>query len=112
MAVQHVEIIRFIVCFFSLLLIAVSEVHSSMGKAVQMYCSGDWDPKRVPEGTECLEPLLAAASSHLPSQPPRSFTGENITEPITSLITHQSFRKVSIVKVDLTRGYLHALRPS
>uniref|UniRef100_A0A3Q1J7J4 long-chain-fatty-acid--CoA ligase n=1 Tax=Anabas testudineus TaxID=64144 RepID=A0A3Q1J7J4_ANATE len=62
------------VVFGSELIDAVSEVHSSMGKAVQMYCSGDWDPKRVPEGTECLEPLLAAASSHLPSQPPRSFT--------------------------------------
>ncbi|XP_034458037.1 long-chain fatty acid transport protein 4 isoform X2 [Hippoglossus hippoglossus] len=53
---------------------AVCEVHSSMGKAVQTFCSGDWDPKRVPQGTECLEPLLAAAPSHLPSRPLRCFT--------------------------------------
>lgn len=56
-------------------LIAVSEVHSSMGKAVKMFCSGDWDPKRVPQGTECLEPLLEGAPSHLPSRPQRCFTG-------------------------------------
>ncbi|KAF3848942.1 hypothetical protein F7725_015439 [Dissostichus mawsoni] len=53
---------------------AVSGVHSSMGKKVQMFCSGDWDPKRVPEGTECLEPLLDAAPTHLPSRPQRCFT--------------------------------------
>lgn len=58
-----------------LLLTAVSEVHSSMGKAVQMFCSGDWDPKRVPQGTECLEPLVAGAPSHLPPRPDRSFIG-------------------------------------
>lgn len=57
--------------------IAVSEIHSSTGKAVQMFCSGDWDPKRVPQGTECLEPLLAAAPSHLPRHPPRCFTGKH-----------------------------------
>ncbi|KAK5878781.1 hypothetical protein CesoFtcFv8_024159 [Champsocephalus esox] len=53
---------------------AVSGVHSSMGKKVQMFCSGDWDPKRVPQGTECLEPLLDAAPTHLPSRPQRCFT--------------------------------------
>uniref|UniRef100_A0AAQ5ZF71 long-chain-fatty-acid--CoA ligase n=1 Tax=Amphiprion ocellaris TaxID=80972 RepID=A0AAQ5ZF71_AMPOC len=45
------------VVFGSELTDAVSEVHSSMGKAVQMFCSGDWDPKRLPQGTECLETL-------------------------------------------------------
>uniref|UniRef100_A0A8C6VZN4 Arachidonate--CoA ligase n=1 Tax=Nothobranchius furzeri TaxID=105023 RepID=A0A8C6VZN4_NOTFU len=53
------------VIFGSELIDAVSEVHSSMGKAVQMFCSGDWDPKRVPQGTECLEPLLAKHLSYL-----------------------------------------------
>uniref|UniRef100_A0A672J2P5 Arachidonate--CoA ligase n=1 Tax=Salarias fasciatus TaxID=181472 RepID=A0A672J2P5_SALFA len=62
------------VIFGSELTDAVSEVHSSMGKAVQMLCSGDWDPKRVPQGTECLEPLLADAPSHLPRRPQRCFT--------------------------------------
>lgn len=65
-------------CVF-LSLVAVSEVHSSMGRAVQMFCSGDWDPKRVPQGTECLDTLLADAPSHLPSRPQRCFTGENDT---------------------------------
>uniref|UniRef100_A0A8C4IJ43 long-chain-fatty-acid--CoA ligase n=1 Tax=Dicentrarchus labrax TaxID=13489 RepID=A0A8C4IJ43_DICLA len=41
---------------------------------VQMFCCGDWDAKRVPQGTECLEPLLDAAPSHLPSRPQRCFT--------------------------------------
>uniref|UniRef100_A0A7N6AN74 long-chain-fatty-acid--CoA ligase n=1 Tax=Anabas testudineus TaxID=64144 RepID=A0A7N6AN74_ANATE len=54
------------VVFGSELIDAVSEVHSSMGKAVQMYCSGDWDPKRVPEGTECLEPLLLLPLREIP----------------------------------------------
>ena len=53
------------------------EVHTSMGKQVQMFCCGDWDPKRVPQGTECLEPLLDAASSHRPTEPQRSFTGQS-----------------------------------
>ncbi|GAA6100010.1 long-chain fatty acid transport protein 4 [Tachysurus ichikawai] len=52
----------------------MSEVNSSMGKSVKLFCSGDWDPKRVPEGTECLEPLLQAAPTHKPSQPQRGFT--------------------------------------
>lgn len=53
---------------------AMSEVHSSMRKAVQMLCSGEWDPKRMPEGTECLETLLESAPSHLPRRPDRCFT--------------------------------------
>lgn len=48
-----------------------------MGKAVQMFCSGDWDHKRVPQGTENLDSLLDAAPSHLPMRPQRCFTGEN-----------------------------------
>lgn len=58
-------------------LAAVCEVHNSMGKAVQMFCSGDWDHKRVPQGTENLDWLLDAAPSHLPTRPPRCFTGES-----------------------------------
>lgn len=58
-----------------------------MGKAVHMFCCGDLDPKRVPQGTECLEPLLDDAPSHLPSRPQRCFTGEN-TVPITPLVTN------------------------
>lgn len=48
-----------------------------MGKAVQVFCSGDWDPKRVPQGTENLDSLLDGAPSHLPMRPQRCFTGEN-----------------------------------
>lgn len=48
-----------------------------MGKAVQMFCSGAWDHKRVPQGTENLDLLLDAAPSHLPVRPQRCFTGEN-----------------------------------
>nr|XP_046160928.1 long-chain fatty acid transport protein 4-like [Oncorhynchus gorbuscha] len=62
------------VVFGSELTEAVCEVHSSMGKTVQMLCSGDWDPKRVPTGTECLEPLLDDAPTHLPIRPDRCFT--------------------------------------
>ncbi|XP_020340415.1 long-chain fatty acid transport protein 4 [Oncorhynchus kisutch] len=62
------------VVFGSELTEAVCEVHCSMGKTVQMLCSGDWDPKRVPTGTECLEPLLDAAPTHLPIRPDRCFT--------------------------------------
>uniref|UniRef100_A0A673WXE2 Arachidonate--CoA ligase n=1 Tax=Salmo trutta TaxID=8032 RepID=A0A673WXE2_SALTR len=62
------------VVFGSELTEAMCEIHSSMGKTVQMLCSGDWDPKHVPVGTECLEPLLDAAPTHLPSRPDRCFT--------------------------------------
>ncbi|XP_012689593.2 long-chain fatty acid transport protein 4 [Clupea harengus] len=62
------------VVFGSELTDALCEVHSSMGKTVGLLCSGDWDPKRVPEGTELLEPLLDAAPNHQPSPPDRGFT--------------------------------------
>uniref|UniRef100_A0A9J8BZA1 Arachidonate--CoA ligase n=1 Tax=Cyprinus carpio carpio TaxID=630221 RepID=A0A9J8BZA1_CYPCA len=62
------------VVFGSELTDAMCEVHSSMGKTVELLCSGEWDPKRVPEGTEHLEPLLEATSTNQPSQPDRSFT--------------------------------------
>ncbi|XP_010875663.1 long-chain fatty acid transport protein 4 isoform X2 [Esox lucius] len=62
------------VVFGSELTEAVCEVHSSMGKTVQMLCSGDLDSKRVPVGTESLEPLLDASPCHLPSRPDRCFT--------------------------------------
>lgn len=41
-----------------------------------MFCSGDWDPKRVPPGSEDLDSLLDAAPSRLPRRPQRCFTGE------------------------------------
>uniref|UniRef100_A0A672KE41 Long-chain-fatty-acid--CoA ligase n=1 Tax=Sinocyclocheilus grahami TaxID=75366 RepID=A0A672KE41_SINGR len=62
------------VVFGSELTDAMCEVHSSMGKTVKLLCSGEWDPKRVPEGTEHLEPLLEATSTNQPRQPDRSFT--------------------------------------
>ncbi|XP_026864199.2 long-chain fatty acid transport protein 4 isoform X1 [Electrophorus electricus] len=62
------------VIFGSELSEAMCEIHSSMDKAVKLFCSGDWDPKRVPEVTECLEPLLDSAPTHTPSQPQRGFT--------------------------------------
>ncbi|XP_062409847.1 long-chain fatty acid transport protein 4 [Sardina pilchardus] len=62
------------VVFGSELTEALCEVHSSMGKTVSLLCSGDFDSKKVPQGTERLEPLLDAAPSHLPSQPDRGFT--------------------------------------
>uniref|UniRef100_A0A673X8F8 Arachidonate--CoA ligase n=1 Tax=Salmo trutta TaxID=8032 RepID=A0A673X8F8_SALTR len=51
-----------------------SELTEGEERGVQMLCSGDWDPKHVPVGTECLEPLLDAAPTHLPSRPDRCFT--------------------------------------
>uniref|UniRef100_A0A8C4YXP9 long-chain-fatty-acid--CoA ligase n=1 Tax=Gadus morhua TaxID=8049 RepID=A0A8C4YXP9_GADMO len=62
------------VVFGSELTSAMCEVHASMESTVQMFCSGDWDPQQVPQGTECLEPLLEAAKTHLPSRPDRCFT--------------------------------------
>ncbi|XP_016374264.1 long-chain fatty acid transport protein 4-like [Sinocyclocheilus rhinocerous] len=62
------------VVFGSELTDAMCEVHSSMGKTVKLLCAGEWDPKRVPEGTEHLEPLLEATSTNQPRQPDRSFT--------------------------------------
>ncbi|MBN3278882.1 S27A4 protein, partial [Polyodon spathula] len=43
-------------------------------QSVKLFCSGDWDPSKVPEETERLEPLLDAAPSHKPSPPNRGFT--------------------------------------
>ncbi|XP_062869788.1 long-chain fatty acid transport protein 4 [Trichomycterus rosablanca] len=62
------------VVFGSELTEAMCEIHSSMGKTVKLFCSGDWDPKRVPNGTECLEPLLDAAPTYKPRPPQRGFT--------------------------------------
>uniref|UniRef100_A0A6Q2XKX4 Arachidonate--CoA ligase n=1 Tax=Esox lucius TaxID=8010 RepID=A0A6Q2XKX4_ESOLU len=50
------------VVFGSELTEAVCEVHSSMGKTVQMLCSGDLDSKRVPVGTE-ISPLSLCVCS-------------------------------------------------
>lgn len=55
-----------------------------MGKAVQMFCSGDWDSRRVPQGTENLDLLLDAAPSHLPTRPQRCFTGGLILVPLSA----------------------------
>lgn len=67
-----------------------------MGKAVQMFCSGDWDHKRVPQGTENLDSLLDAAPSHLPTRPQRCFTGENpsLITPLHALIADISTHKL------------------
>ncbi|KAJ8286599.1 hypothetical protein GJAV_G00041000 [Gymnothorax javanicus] len=62
------------VVFGSELTDALCEVHSSMGKTVKLFCSGDCDPGRVPEGTDSLDQLLEAAPSDQPPQPKRSFT--------------------------------------
>lgn len=63
--------------YFSLSsVLAMCEVHSSMGKTVKLFVSGEWDPKRVPVGTEHLDPLLEATSTIQPKQPDRSFTGK------------------------------------
>uniref|UniRef100_A0A668W0Y1 Arachidonate--CoA ligase n=2 Tax=Oreochromis TaxID=8139 RepID=A0A668W0Y1_OREAU len=91
------------VIFGSELTDAVSEVHSSMGKAVQMFCSGDWDPKRVPQGTECLEPLVAGAPSHLPPRPDRSFidrlfyiyTSGTTGMPKAAIVVHSRYYRMA-----------------
>ncbi|XP_036384569.1 long-chain fatty acid transport protein 4 isoform X2 [Megalops cyprinoides] len=62
------------VVFGSELTEAVCEVHNSLGRSVKMFCSGSWDPRRVPEGTEWLDPLLEATPTQQPSQPQRCFT--------------------------------------
>ncbi len=67
----------YFICFSrSFTVSAMCEVHSSMGKTVKLLCSGEWDPERVPEGTEHLEPLLEATSTQQPKGPDRSFTGK------------------------------------
>uniref|UniRef100_A0A673B527 long-chain-fatty-acid--CoA ligase n=1 Tax=Sphaeramia orbicularis TaxID=375764 RepID=A0A673B527_9TELE len=88
------------VVFGSELTDAVSEVHTSMRKAVQMFCSGDWDPKRVPQGTECLEPLLAAAPSHLPSRPQRYrlfyiYTSGTTGMPKAAIVVHSRYYRMA-----------------
>lgn len=62
------------VVFGSELTDAMCEVHSSMGKTVGLLCLGDWDPTRVPDGTDSLEPLLDASPTQQPSLPHRGFT--------------------------------------
>ncbi|XP_063066822.1 long-chain fatty acid transport protein 4 [Engraulis encrasicolus] len=62
------------VVFGSELSEAMCEVHSSMAKRVSLLCCGEWDPRRVPEGTESLEPLLEDAPTHTPTPPDCGFT--------------------------------------
>uniref|UniRef100_A0A3Q4HWY0 Arachidonate--CoA ligase n=1 Tax=Neolamprologus brichardi TaxID=32507 RepID=A0A3Q4HWY0_NEOBR len=87
------------VIFGSELTDAMSEVHSSMGKAVQMFCSGDWDPKRVPQGTECLEPLVAGASSHLPPRPDHRlfyiYTSGTTGMPKAAIVVHSRYYRMA-----------------
>uniref|UniRef100_A0AAY4ADS6 Arachidonate--CoA ligase n=1 Tax=Denticeps clupeoides TaxID=299321 RepID=A0AAY4ADS6_9TELE len=51
------------VVFCSELSEAICEVHPSLGKTVSMFCCGNWDPQRLPKGTEHLDPLINSASS-------------------------------------------------
>uniref|UniRef100_A0A673B3W8 Long-chain-fatty-acid--CoA ligase n=1 Tax=Sphaeramia orbicularis TaxID=375764 RepID=A0A673B3W8_9TELE len=83
------------VVFGSELTDAVSEVHTSMRKAVQMFCSGDWDPKRVPQGTECLEPLLAAAPSHLPNRLFYIYTSGTTGMPKAAIVVHSRYYRMA-----------------
>lgn len=74
-----------------------------MGKAVQMFCSGDWDPRRVPEGSENLDSLLSAAPSHLPRPPRRCFTGEGLWNCGTKLCpVFHVFHPASVAVLSLT----------
>uniref|UniRef100_A0A8K9X0Z5 Arachidonate--CoA ligase n=1 Tax=Oncorhynchus mykiss TaxID=8022 RepID=A0A8K9X0Z5_ONCMY len=87
------------VVFGSELTEAVCEVHSSMGKTVQMLCSGDWDPKRVPAGTECLEPLLDAAPTHLPIRPDHRlfyiYTSGTTGMPKAAIVVHSRYYRMA-----------------
>lgn len=78
-----------------------------MGKAVQMFCCGDWDPKRVPQGTECLEPLLDAAPSHLPSRPQRCFTGETATLDATVQVASTGFKSHQESADEVTHTFVY-----
>ncbi|XP_048875111.1 long-chain fatty acid transport protein 4 [Brienomyrus brachyistius] len=62
------------IVFGSELMEAVCEVHASLGRTLKVFCSGEWDQKLVPEGTESLELLLKDMPTQLPSPPQRSFT--------------------------------------
>uniref|UniRef100_A0A674P6W2 Long-chain-fatty-acid--CoA ligase n=1 Tax=Takifugu rubripes TaxID=31033 RepID=A0A674P6W2_TAKRU len=84
------------VVFGSELTDAVCEVHNSMGKAVQMFCSGDWDHKRVPQGTENLDSLLDAAPSHLPRH--RLFyiyTSGTTGMPKAAIVVHSRYYRMA-----------------
>uniref|UniRef100_A0A8C8HQV9 Arachidonate--CoA ligase n=1 Tax=Oncorhynchus tshawytscha TaxID=74940 RepID=A0A8C8HQV9_ONCTS len=87
------------VVFGSELTEAVCEVHSSMGKTVQMLCSGDWDPKCVPTGTECLEPLLDAAPTHLPIRPDHRlfyiYTSGTTGMPKAAIVVHSRYYRMA-----------------
>nr|XP_023687699.1 long-chain fatty acid transport protein 4 [Paramormyrops kingsleyae] len=62
------------VVFGSELMEAVCEVHASLGRSLKVFCSGEWNQKLVPEGTESLELLLEDMPTQLPSPPQRNFT--------------------------------------
>ncbi|KAG2469733.1 long-chain fatty acid transport protein 4 [Polypterus senegalus] len=62
------------VVFGSELSTAMQQVQASVGTAVKLFCCGEWDPKKVLEGTEQLEPLLESSASHQPNIPQRGFT--------------------------------------
>uniref|UniRef100_A0A3B5L9G3 Long-chain-fatty-acid--CoA ligase n=1 Tax=Xiphophorus couchianus TaxID=32473 RepID=A0A3B5L9G3_9TELE len=87
------------VVFGSELSDAVSEVHSLMRKAVLMFCCGDWDPKRVPQGTECLEPLLTGASSRLPQRPDHRlfyiYTSGTTGMPKAAIVVHSRYYRMA-----------------
>ncbi|XP_067877322.1 long-chain fatty acid transport protein 1-like isoform X2 [Heterodontus francisci] len=48
---------------------ALSEVNGILGKKIRRFCTGSWDPNKVADGTEHVDPLLSAASKYAPSPP-------------------------------------------
>uniref|UniRef100_A0A671MIM5 Long-chain-fatty-acid--CoA ligase n=1 Tax=Sinocyclocheilus anshuiensis TaxID=1608454 RepID=A0A671MIM5_9TELE len=87
------------VVFGSELTDAMCEVHSSMGKTVKLLCSGEWDPKRVPEGTEHLEPLLEATSTNQPRQPDHRlfyiYTSGTTGMPKAAIVVHSRYYRMA-----------------
>uniref|UniRef100_A0A8C4NZG0 long-chain-fatty-acid--CoA ligase n=1 Tax=Dicentrarchus labrax TaxID=13489 RepID=A0A8C4NZG0_DICLA len=68
-------------------------VNISNAKAVVF--GSELNDGKIPQGTECLEPLLDAAPSHLPSRPQRCFTGENAMYYRMAALVYYGFRMTS-----------------
>ncbi|XP_055516090.1 long-chain fatty acid transport protein 4 isoform X1 [Leucoraja erinacea] len=45
---------------------ALKEIHQTLGKSMQLYCSGEWTFGELPAGTVNLDHLLEASPSHQP----------------------------------------------
>uniref|UniRef100_A0AAX7TTP3 long-chain-fatty-acid--CoA ligase n=1 Tax=Astatotilapia calliptera TaxID=8154 RepID=A0AAX7TTP3_ASTCA len=50
---------------------------------------------KIPQGTECLEPLVAGAPSHLPPRPDRSFVGKSTVYYRMAALVYYGFRMTS-----------------